>query len=191
MLDWDAGFAAVAGQPSAPAPAAQTRAPEPAYDDGGLSSLVERTEYSDAGAVAAERIPDLIDSTLYRSMVPKEVSVDEIEGLESTHVEVTSAVPIDTETASVVDTGRYDGSRDAVVASEEIPGFIDSTLYAAFSRGPVETEVVPELETHGVMRPKRAAVVRGPNDPVPCSDCGTSYAGVRCPSCGARRGATL
>jgi hypothetical protein len=187
VLDLDA----IMNAPPAAAPPVPTRPPEPVYDDGGLSSLVERTGHVDAGAVVDERIPDLIDSTLYRSMVPAVVPVEFVEGLESTHVEVTSDVAIDLETVSVLDTGRFDGSRDAAVVREDIPGFVDSTLYAAYAQGPVETEVVPDLEIMGAMRPKQVVAARKKDDPIPCSDCGTSFAGTRCPSCGARRGATL
>jgi len=157
----------------------------PVVDDG-MAAFVERTEHAAVGNVTEERIPDLIDSTLYRSMVPAEVQVERIVDLESTRAERAPDVALDLETASMLDTGRFDGSRDAAVAVEDIPGFIDSSLYAAFSAGPVDVEVVPDLETQGRVRPKRAPAALD-DELVPCRDCGTGYVGSVCPSCGARR----
>lgn len=89
-----------------------------------------------------------------------------------------------------IDRGRYDEQSTAPVQVEDIPGFVDSTLFKAFTPDVVETEVVDglELSPGAAARPRPAKKRADPDEgPQPCRDCGTRHERSVCPACGARR----
>lgn len=92
--------------------------------------------------------------------------------------------------AGFVDRGRYDEVSTVPVVPEAIPGFVDSTLFKAFTPDVVETETVEGLEASfgASTRPRPARKrVEDEEGPKPCRDCGTVHERAVCPACGARR----
>lgn len=155
------------------------------------ADLIDRGRYDDALAtpVQTEAIPGFIDSTLFAAFTPKEVAVERLADLESTQV-ADEGAPVPAEPAGLeLELTSY--GEVGEVQGEAIPGFIDSTLFKAFTPDHVETETPEGLEvlpTAFAARASRASVPAGEDGLVACRDCGTPHDRAVCPACGARRG---
>ncbi len=154
-------------------------------DDG----LVDRGRYDDVSAapVQTEDIPGFVDSTLFKAFTPDVVEVDRIEGLEQTSYDAAGAAVVATEYVPVEHTAQ---ASVGAVSVEDIPGFVDSTLFKAFTPDVVESEAVEGLEVSESAAASRARPTKKRSDDGglrACSDCGTPHDKVICPSCGARR----
>lgn len=190
------GPAAPAAAPPAPPPPV---APQPPLAPAAVQAqaaaeedLIDRGRYDDSQAaqVHAEEIPGFIDSTLFAAFTPKEVAVERIADLESTQVEDAGAPTTIEPQALELEQTSFQAVGD--VQGEDIPGFIDSTLFKAFTPAEVQTETPDGLEVlptafstrAGTATPARAAA---DDELEPCSDCGARHDRVVCPACGARR----
>lgn len=151
-----------------------------------LDATVETGRYdqSTKAPVVTEAIPGFVDSTLFKAFTPAHVETEQVEGLESTGFGAVRDAPpgdfVPLETTSYGEVG--------LVATEAIPGFVDSTLFKAFTPGTVETEAVDGFEAGAgatSLRPvrRRNSVETG----AACSECGTLHQSTLCPTCGARR----
>jgi hypothetical protein len=139
--------------------------------------------------VVPEAIPGFIDSTLFKAFTPAHVDVEAVDGLEQTAYDGGGAGVFLSEAPPVEHT-----SLGAVgeVATEAIPGFIESTLFKAFTPAVIQTEAVEGLEIStsaaaSGQRPARAPAGGGKGAGLPCRDCGMAHDETSCPACGARR----
>lgn len=143
-----------------------------------------RYDHTTKAQVTPEAIPGFVDSTLFKAFTPRHVETERVEGLEATgFVPVREAPPGDfvpLETTSYGEVG--------LVATEAIPGFVDSTLFKAFTPSTVQTENVDGFEAGTSATSLRPARRRTPGETdTACSQCGTLHQSTLCPTCGARR----
>ena len=175
--------------PTAPPPArVASPAASPPRED-----LIDRGRFDEAQGVAVqpEAIPGFIDSTLFAAFTPKDVAVERLADLESTQVDGAEAqgAPAMAPKAFGLELELTSHAAAGDVTRDDIPGFIDSTLFAAFTPAHVETETPEGLEvlpTASAVRPAKRP--RGGDDGLgACSDCGARHDRTVCPACGARR----
>lgn len=153
--------------------------------DSGQADFVDTGRYAGTNeAVQTEAIPGFIDSTLFAAFTPKEDASTRMEGLEGTAHDGGDAPVL---TGDPRQLGVELTAQEAVgeVAVEDIPGFIDSTLFAAFTPETVETQEVAGLEK-SPSRPRAFASEAADGDDGACNSCGTKFPldRSRCPSCG-------
>ncbi len=158
----------------------------------GQAAFVDTGRYSGAEApVQTEAIPGFIDSTLFAAYTPKEDSSTPMAGLEGTAYDAADTPVL---TADPRQMGVELPSQAAVgeVEVEDIPGFIDSTLFAAYTPPTVQTEAVAGLET-SPSRPRAFQSSGADVESSACVSCGTGFAldRSRCPSCGTPRSSDL
>lgn len=156
--------------------------------EGGQADFVDTGRYTMVREpVQTEAIPGFIDSTLFAAYTPKEDSSTRMEGLEGTAHEGGDA-PVLTGDPRQLGVELTAQQEVGEVAVEDIPGFIDSTLFAAYTPATVETQEVAGLET-SPSRPRVFTKAAGDDEETPCASCGTKYPleRSRCPSCGSPR----
>ncbi|MFZ9888061.1 MAG: hypothetical protein ACO3JL_11215 [Myxococcota bacterium] len=158
--------------------------PGPAYNAAEETFDTGRYDLATQAQVTTEAIPGFVDSTLFKAFTPTNVETEQVEGLEATGFGMVRDAPpaefVPVETTSYGEVG--------LVATEAIPGFVDSTLFKAFTPSSVETEVVEGFEAGASafsLRPARRVVAA--DDGTACSECGTHHQSSLCPTCGARR----
>ncbi len=161
-----------------------------------------RFDSATAGEVEPEEIPGFVDSSLFAAYTPKTVNVAAIEGLEKTARDEVGEVAVQ-RSADMVPTSA---ARVGEVTTEDIPGFIDSSLFAKFTPDHVDVQLVDGLDiggggnlrktalpsAAGAMgasrggRPGRRLTGEGDLEEIRCV-CGAKSKSTRCPACGTIR----
>ncbi len=181
------------GAPPSPAPLTDGPAPSPVpLTDGPRPSPVgapaepapswlDQGRFDDVGQVGTEAIPGFIDSTLFGAFSAGDAATATMPGLETHHA---PDIDVHSEDLSgVLDQGRFDDVGQ--VRTEDIPGFIDSSLFAAYTPDTVATVAVPGLESTANAGTRKGVASDEGAHLAPCTQCGTMHDRARCPSCGA------
>jgi hypothetical protein len=171
---------------AAAAPAALSTTPVDPMIDTGRAQKV--------GAVATEAVPGLIDSRLFGAMVPENIQVETMPGIERTVADDVPLMANDASMAGFLDTGRFDEATEApAVPTEAVPGLIDSRLFGAMVPDNIAIPTMDDVErqansgTRG--GPAGAGEVGDATGTVVCADCGAKRLAQHnnCPDCGSSR----
>lgn len=161
---------------------------------GGMGELLDRGRFEDEASapLETEAVPGLIDSRLFAAYVPATLEVEALPDLESTSHDEASEQGPPSGAFLGAPMGEVESTHFAAsgeVLTEEVPGLIDSTLFAAYTPAVVETVQIEGLEQTGVVvagrNPARARPAAGGATRV-CSECGVAHERAVCPACGAR-----
>lgn len=171
----------------------QPQAAPPAAPSGGAADFVDSGRFDEATArdVEPDEIPGFVDSSLFAAFTPKTVQVAAVDGLEQTSQQDVGEVFVQ-RSADVVPTRAAEVGE---VSTEEIPGFVDSSLFAKFTPAEVQAQHVDGLETGPALRKAKPKAARGAGEPaddfemdeIRCHSCGSKSKVYRCRACGTAR----